>query len=368
MLFGQWDRFRGPNGVGVNETHGIPAEFGPGKNLIWRTVIPPGHSSPVLSRHRVFLTAVENERLYTLAFDAKSGKIIWRSQAPRPRREKLHSLNHPASPTPVVDGENVYVFFPDFGLLSYNWEGRERWRVPLGPFSNVYGVAVSPIVADDNVIVVIDQSKDSFILAVAKKDGRIKWRQLRPQALSGSSTPVVLKRANASSLILAPSSFRMDAYSAADGEPVWWLQGLPSEMKSGPVVHGDRVYLSGYNTPENDPGKQVPLAGWEELVAKSDSNKNGVIEKNESDQRTQRYWMFIDLDQNGSLDAREWNLFVAVMTAENGLYAYRLGDRGDLTGNLLWKYQRAVPQLPSVLYPAFQVGDSDCGHHQSGEL
>ena len=286
MLFGQWDRFRGPNGVGVNETKGIPAEFGRGKNLIWRTVYPPGHSSPVLSRGRIFLTAGENEVLYTLAIDARSGRIAWRTQAPRQRHEKLHKLNHPASPTPVVDGTNVYVFFPDFGILSYDWQGRERWRLPLGPFSNVYGVAVSPIVADDNVILVIDQSKDSFILAAAKKDGRIMWRQPRPQALSGSSTPVLLKRANGPSLILAASSFRMDAYSAADGEPVWWLQGLPSEMKSVPVLHGDRVYISGYNTPENDPGKQIPLAGWEELVAKSDSNMNGVIEKDESDQRT----------------------------------------------------------------------------------
>jgi outer membrane protein assembly factor BamB len=350
LLFGQWERFRGPNGTGVSETDGLPAEFGTDKNLIWRTVIPPGHSSPIISRGRILLTAVENEVLYTLALDAKSGKIVWRSQAPRTRREKLHKLNHPASPTPVIDGDDVYVFFPDFGLLSYNWHGGERWRLPLGPFSNVYGVGVSPIVADDNVIVVIDQSKDSFILAAAKKDGKIKWRRPRPQALSGSSTPVVLKRPNAPSLVVAPSSFRLDAYSAEDGELVWWLQGLPSEMKSVPVVHGDRIFISGYNTPENDPGKQIPLPAWRELIAQNDSNKNGVIERYESDQRTQKYWMFIDLDQNSSVDAPEWELYVAVMTAENGLYAYRLGDRGDLTYNLLWKYQRAVPQLPSVLY------------------
>ena len=80
-----------------------------------------------------------------------------------------------------------------------------------------------------------------------------------------------------------------------------------------------------------------------------DTNKNGLIEKEEADQRTKRYWMFIDLDQDGSLDAREWKLYVAVMTAENGLYAYRLGTSGDLTNNLMWKYQHAVPQLPSVL-------------------
>jgi outer membrane protein assembly factor BamB len=349
VLFGQWERFRGPNGTGVSDTRGIPSEFGPGKRLIWRTALPPGHSSPIVSRGRIFLTGVENDQLYTIALDAGSGKIVWRKQAPRLRREKLHKLNHPASPTPVADGENVYVFFPDFGLLSYDWEGGERWRLPVGPFSNVYGVGVSPILADDKVIVVIDQSKDSFIVAIGKNDGSIKWRRPRPEALSGSSTPAVLTRANAPSLILAPSSFRMDAYSAADGEPTSWVRGLPSEMKSVPVVHGDVVYISGYNTAENDPGRQIALPSWEELLVLRDTNKNGLIEKEEADQRTKRYWMFIDLDQDGSLDAREWKLYVAVMTAENGLYAYRLGTSGDLTNNLIWKYQHAVPQLPSVV-------------------
>jgi hypothetical protein len=142
----------------------------------------------------------------------------------------------------------------------------------------------------------------------------------------------------------------MDAYSAADGEAVWWLQGLPSEMKSVPVLNGDVVYISGFNTPENDPGKLIALPSWQELISKNDSNKDGVLQKDEvPDQRTKRYWAFIDLDQNNSIDAQEWKLYVAIMTAQNGLHAYRLGARGDITGNLLWKYQRAVPQLPSVL-------------------
>ncbi len=348
-LSGQWDRFRGPNGDGVSDTRGVPAEFGPGKNLIWRTALPPGHSSPVISRGRILLTCAEDGRLYTVALDAKSGSILWKSPSPRSRSEKLHKLNHPASPTPVTDGENVYAFFPDFGLLSFDWEGRERWRLPMGPFSNVYGIGVSPILADDKVIVVIDQSKDSFIVAIGKSDGRIKWRRPRPEALSGSSTPVIIERAGLPSLILAPSSFRMDAYSAADGEPVWWLRGLPGEMKSVPVVQGSTVYISGYNTPENDPDRLVTLPVWDELLAKNDTNKNGLIEKDEADPRSKKYWMFLDLDQSGNLDAAEWKLFVAVMTAENGLYAYRLGPKGDLTANLLWKFQRSVPQLPSVL-------------------
>jgi outer membrane protein assembly factor BamB len=345
----QWDRFRGPNGTGVSESAGLPVEFGPAKNLRWRLELPPGHSSPVIGAGRIYLTAVEREQLYTFCVEQSSGQVLWKREAPRPRREKLHSLNHPASPSPVTDGENVYVFFPDFGLLSYTRDGSERWRLPLGPFRNVYGIGASPVLADDVVALVIDQDKNSFIVAVGRSDGKIRWQKPRPEALSGASTPAVVKNAGRPSWILAPASFRMDVYSALDGEAVWWVRGLPSEMKSAPVVVGDLVYVSGFNTPENDPGKQVSLPTWQELLAREDTNKDGAIQKEEADERTRRYWDFIDTGGRGKIGEKEWNLHLAVMGAENGLYAFQMGSRGDATGRLVWKYQRSVPQLPSIV-------------------
>ena len=96
---------------------------------------------------RIYLTAVDHGRLFTFCLEQSSGRILWKQEAPRARQEKLHSLNNPASPTPVTDADNVYIFFPDFGLLSYTRDGRERWQVPLGPFKNVYGIGVSPVLA-----------------------------------------------------------------------------------------------------------------------------------------------------------------------------------------------------------------------------
>jgi outer membrane protein assembly factor BamB len=348
---GQWDRFRGPNGTGVSaESAGLPAEFGPVKNLIWRRELPPGHSSPVIAAGRIYLTAVEHDRLYTICLEADGGRILWREEAPRSRREKLHALNNPASPTPVSDGENVYTFFADFGLLSYTRDGKERWRLPLGPFKNVYGMGVSPVLADDVVVLVIDQDKNSFIVAAGQSDGKVRWQKPRPEALSGASTPVVIKRSTAPSLILAPASFRMDAYSARDGEAVWWVAGLPSEMKSTPVVAGGLVYVSGFNTPENDPGRQVALPTWQELLARDDANRDGAIQKEEvSDARTKKYWDFLDTEGRGKIGEAEWKLYQSVMAAENGLYAFKPGSRGDATANLVWKYQRSVPQLPSLV-------------------
>ncbi|HJS73545.1 MAG TPA: PQQ-binding-like beta-propeller repeat protein, partial [Vicinamibacteria bacterium] len=153
-----WNRFRGPNGSGIAETTGLPIEFGPEANVVWKRALPAGHSSPVLTEDRIFLTAVEGDELFTYCLDRRTGNVLWRRRAPRERSEKLDRRNTPASPTPATDGEAVYVFFGDFGLLAYEADGKERWRLPLGPFDNAYGMGSSPIVVDDMVVLVCDQA------------------------------------------------------------------------------------------------------------------------------------------------------------------------------------------------------------------
>src|SRR5688572_14898485 len=141
-----WSQFRGPNGTGVSETTGLPAEFGPSKNVIWKTALPPGHSSPVLARDRVFVTGYakvgaaveenshavmqtspiekENYKLLVIALDRQTGKILCEREVPRRLNGRLQNVNNPASPSPVTDGTNVYVFFQDFGLISFDANGK----------------------------------------------------------------------------------------------------------------------------------------------------------------------------------------------------------------------------------------------------
>ena len=71
-----WPRFRGPNGRGVAESSPLPDKIGPAEHVIWKTALPPGHSSPVVSRERVFVTACEGDKLFTIALDRKNGKIV----------------------------------------------------------------------------------------------------------------------------------------------------------------------------------------------------------------------------------------------------------------------------------------------------
>src|SRR5262245_23672363 len=159
----EWSRFRGPNGQGISTATGFPLEFNRTKNLVWRTPLRSGKSSPVLTARHVFLTGFENQTLYTQCFDRITGKLLWERSEPVRQQDGVHLLTHPAAITPVTDGANVYVFVKDDGLISYSAEGKLRWRVPLGPFKNAQGVAAAPILAGSLLILQIDQLEGSYI-------------------------------------------------------------------------------------------------------------------------------------------------------------------------------------------------------------
>jgi outer membrane protein assembly factor BamB len=346
-----WPQFRGPNGCGVSGTRGLPLEFGPDKNVIWKIALPTGYSSPVLTDDVIFLTACEEETLLTLCLDRQNGKILWRKVAPRPRQEKIDPRNNPASPSPVTDGKQVYVFFPDFGLLAYDLEGNELWRLPQGPFNNLYGMGASPVLVDEKVILVCDQNTDSYIIAIDKYSGRQVWKTVRPEARSGHSTPVVYTPEGGRKHILVPGSFFLTAYEARTGEKIWWSGGLSVEMKSTPVVRDDVLFVNGYATPLNQPGSQVKIPAFDQALETFDKDSDKKLNEDELPERSPYDWLeFIDFSGDGALDADEWSYFEAALASLNGMLAMRLGGRGDMSeSNVVWQYHRSVPQLPSPL-------------------
>ncbi|MGH9861386.1 MAG: PQQ-binding-like beta-propeller repeat protein, partial [Candidatus Acidiferrales bacterium] len=341
----EWVGFRGPNGSGVSEAAGLPAEFGPSKNLLWKRPVPFGRSSPVVTEGRIYLTASEGDKLITLCLDRKTGKLLWRREVPRARHMPIYKANDPASPTPVSDGKNVYVFFAELGLISYGPDGTERWRLPLGPFHNFYGMGGSPVLAGDTLLMICDQRTKSFLLAVDASTGKVRWKVSRTN-LEGYSTPAIYRPKQGEAQVLVLGSHTLDAYALDTGERLWWVRQVGSYPKGVPALGADVVYVSAQ-------GSDEPIfPPFEAMLKQYDANQDQRLQHEEmkADAEAYEHFGWVDSNEDGYIDEREYEFIRATSVSGHGLAAIRLGGKGDVTTtHIAWRVTKSYPDIPAPL-------------------
>src|SRR5258708_7710057 len=142
----EWPQFRGPNSSGIGDGK-PPVEFGPGQNILWKTAVGAGLSSPIIAKGRIFLTEFDRatKQLATLCIDQRTGKILWRRTVAPAEIEKVHEIGSPAAPTPATDGERGYVYFGSYGLGGYDFDGKLLWERRVSLPQNNYGSVAPPL-------------------------------------------------------------------------------------------------------------------------------------------------------------------------------------------------------------------------------
>jgi len=338
-----WPRFRGPNGSGVSDATGLPTEFGPSLHVAWKTEAPFGRSSPIVAGGRVFLTASSGEMLLTLAYDAGSGRQLWRRETKRTHFHKVYKANDAASPTPAADDANIYVFFPDLGIISYTFEGKERWRLALGPFENFYGLSSSPVVHGGLVFLLCDQSRRSFLIAVDSNTGRERWRADRKGIPEGWSVPIVYK-----DQLITVGSTRVDSYQLATGEPRWWIPLQSAGAMGSPLVHGDSLIVTASGS------EQPWLPSFAATAAKIDKDGDNRLSAAEASQEKDWFEHFGWLDSNhdGLVERAEWDAARSFGVGNYGAVSIPLNGKGRLDPDAVrWRFKRNLSYVPApVLY------------------
>lgn len=345
--FGQWSQFRGPNGSGVDSAAGYPVEFSPSKNAVWKAVVPYGQSSPVVASGHVYLTASESTRLLTICLDAGTGREVWRREIPRARAATIFHANDPASPTPAADDDGVVVFFADFGLAAYAPDGKDRWTLPLGPFKNFYGMAASPIIAGDLLIMLCDQQGASFVLALDRKTGRERWKTGRAGAGIGWATPMVFRPAGGAAQLIVLGSYRLDAYTLDTGASRWWMPLASGGSLGTPVSIGDTLFVS-------TAGSAEPfMPTFDDVSKQYDKDHDGRLSHDEfkGDKDLGEHFGWIDDNSDGFVTAAEWTVARGLGVGEFGAIALHPKDaQGKLEpGSVSWRVKKNLPYIPAPL-------------------
>jgi outer membrane protein assembly factor BamB len=349
-----WPQFRGPRSSGVAQSEAaLPADIGPEKHVIWKTDLPPGHSSPAIVGDKIFLTAVrDKEHLETLCLDRATGKILWRVEAPHQTLEKIHGIGSYAQPSPAVDGERVVVLFGSSGLYCYDHAGKQLWSQPMGPFNDEFGAASSPVIEGDRVLVAQDHDSESFVAAYDKRTGKETWRTERTDSSRGYCTPLVWTVDGKKQVVVA-GTLRVVGYDLETGHEIWTVRGLSRVVCMTPVIGDDNtLYAAGWSA-GGEPGDRIRMEPFADFRSQYDENKNGTLENSEVDKSVALKTRFVqcDRDKDGHVTQVEYDTFQMLFDkSQNAVLAIKPGGRGDVSEtHLLWKYEKFTPFCASPL-------------------
>jgi outer membrane protein assembly factor BamB len=347
-----WPQFRGPAASAVDPSNEkIPAEIGPGQNQLWKTSLPPGHSSPCVIGSRIFVTAVRDKQLLTIGMDRQTGTLQWESQAPYERLESIHRIGSYAQSTPCADADCVISFFGSSGLYCHDHSGKLLWKLPMGPFVNDFGAASSPILAGGRIILCQDHDLDSFLLCLDKRTGDVIWKTDRSEFLRNSCTPIIWNNEGRLQIVIA-ATLRIVGYDLETGHEAWTVRGISRTVVSSPTVGPDgSLYLAGWAA-GGDEAERIRVEPFDDVAPLKDVDKNGTIEEKELESGPV-YQRFSQVDRNkdGHLTRDEYELFRGLFDqGRNLLLSIRQGAIGESTEtHVRWRNPKLVPFCASPL-------------------
>jgi outer membrane protein assembly factor BamB len=227
LFFSQdWPEFRGPTGQGHSDERGLPLVWSEAKNVRWKTAIPgKGWSSPAIQGDRIWLTAAadEGKSLRAISVDRNTGAIMQNVEVFRLKSQgNLNSKNNQASPTPVLEGDRIYLHFGAYGTACITQSGEIVWKTRLDYDNGQHGPGGSPVIYDNLLIMSCDGQDVQYVVALDKLTGKVRWKKLR-EGYQAYTTPLVV-RLPAGDQVVSPGAFKAVSYEPRTGKELWQVR------------------------------------------------------------------------------------------------------------------------------------------------
>ena len=320
-----WPHWRGPAMNGTSTETGLPMKWSPDENITWKLAMPGrSGSTPIIWKETIFLnigTADGSGDLELWALDRNTGKTLWKG--PIAGGNHIERKQNMSSPSPVTNGETVWVMTGVGVLKAFDFKGKELWARDIqkdyGNFGLNWGYASSPLLHGGDLYVQVlhgmKTDDPSYLLRIDGKTGKSVWRMERPtKAISESpdsyTTPALLQYGKQTEIVITGGDV-VTGHDPATGKELWRMDGL---------------------NPSNDPFKRIiasPLVVGEIIIAP---------------------------------------------TRERPMLAIKAGGRGDVTGtHRLWSFDNG-PDVPTptsdgkLIYTVTDRGVAYALDAQSGKI
>ena len=265
---GDWLEFRGNSGQGQSDEKGLPTEWGPDTNVVWKAPIAGlGWSSPIIVNGKVYLTTAvssaafnsPDQTLRTICLDQMTGDVVWdvatfEQKSVSAEVDRIHGKNSHASPTPISDGKHLFVHFGTRGTACLTLDGKPVWQNTELAYVPVHGNGGSPALVGDLLVISCDGGDQGFICALDKATGKTRWttdrtaKHLKKRFAFG--TPLAIE-VGGKTQIVSQGAGAVFGYDPADGTVLWQVDyGDGYSVIPRPVfAHGLVFISSGYDRP-----------------------------------------------------------------------------------------------------------------------
>jgi len=264
-----WPQFRGPAGDGHVRSGSPPTQWSKSENVAWHVPLPGrGWSSPVLVKGKLYLTSAvvtqgeedspkADRSLRALCLDATTGKTLWDrevfTQDGATAPDSIHAKNGHASPTPIVDGNRVFVHFGHQGTACLSLDGEKIWENRSIQFQPQHGNGNSPILAGNFLVFSCDGRDETFVAALDRTNGRLAWKFNRPTEAKRKFAfcTCSLIEVNGKPQIISPGADMVNALDPATGKEIWRARYEGYSVVPKPVFGDGLLFISSaFDTPE----------------------------------------------------------------------------------------------------------------------
>jgi len=263
-----WPQWRGPHLNGSSSTaKDLPVTWSETRNVAWRVKLPSwSAATPIVWEDTVFVTSAEQgfdddrskDKLLLIAVGRKDGSIRWQRVVGAGNR--VYRKQNLSSPSPITDGEHVWIMTGAGFLTCFDFEGRQVWQRDIqkdyGRFGLNHGYASTPLLYRDRLYVQVlhgmTTDEPSYVFAVDKSSGKTVWKVERPtdaqnESPDDYSTPVLARVGEQEQLVVSGGDY-VTGHDLQSGKELWRMGGLnPNQERfyrtiASSIALGDVVY------------------------------------------------------------------------------------------------------------------------------
>lgn len=240
--------FRGPNGDGRYDETPIRTNWpGAGLPLVWKQPIGLGYASFVVAEGRAFTIEQRRHQEVASAYDVESGRELWTHGWEGEFTEVMGGDGPRA--TPAYHEGRVYALgaLGELRCLEAH-TGSLVWRRNIlednGAANLDWGMAASPLVVDDKVIVLPGGPDGKSVAAYNRLTGAPVWTSLDDQ--QAYTSPMLVTLAGVRQ-ILVVSATRAMGLTVDEGRLLWeypWVTQQGINVAQPLLLGNDRVFMS----------------------------------------------------------------------------------------------------------------------------